>query len=354
MLKLFLIFHGDVQSMKKERVTLNDVAKIAGVSRATASLVIRNSDKISAKTREKVLEAISESGYIYDRIAASMRSNKSTTMGVIITDIANPFYADFLNGVGEILDEAAFSFFLGTTDDNEKKQLELIQRMQEHRIGGLILCPVSELSDKTKNMLLKLDIPIVHAVREIKSSELDYAGIDYFQGIHLAVEHCIAQGHKKIAFFGGRESSSAWQDRKLGFLSTMSANGLLAAEGSIIQTDISTEAARQTFVQLHKENKLDFTAYICFNDFVARGVMLGSMDIGLRPGVDISVVGFDNSVESALYNPSLTSVSSFPNKIGSEVAKLLINRIKHPDVAKKRVILEPELVVRQSSQYKQI
>ena len=146
---------------------MQQVAEHAGVSTSTASLIVRNNPRISEATREKVLQSMRELGYVYDRVAANLRSQTSTTVGLIITDISNTFFSEFLIGVQNTLEEVGLTVLLGTTFDSVAKQEQLISTMLEHRVGGLILCPVSGAAEETLSRLEQLDIPVVLAVRRL-------------------------------------------------------------------------------------------------------------------------------------------------------------------------------------------
>ncbi|WP_227935617.1 LacI family DNA-binding transcriptional regulator [Alkalihalobacillus deserti] len=333
---------------KGSRITLQDVANHAGVSRATASLIVRNSPNISQGTREKVLKSIRELGYVYDRVAANLRSQQSTTVGLIITDIGNPFYSELLVGVHNALEENGYTVFLGTTFDSDKKQEKLLSTMLEHRVGGVILCPVSDSSKETIERISHLNIPLVLAVREIKELQCDYVGVDYSLGSKFAIEHLVEKGHRRIAFLGGASESSAWKERKQGYYSALEEAGIEIDESLIIENTVTREggiSAVNKALLLAKPP----TAAFCFNDLVARGVMQGLKEAGLLPGKDMAVVGFDNVQETVIYSPPLTTIASFPKLIGTEAAKLLHDRIVDRDREQKRIILQPELVVRQST-----
>ncbi|MBU8878707.1 LacI family DNA-binding transcriptional regulator [Bacillus sp. FJAT-29790] len=333
---------------KSTRVTLQDVAKHAGVSRATASLIVRNSPSISEKTRNKVLQSMKELGYVYDRVAANLRSQKSSTVGLIITDIANHFYSDLLTGVHYALEEQGYTVFLGTTFDLDRKQDQLLSTMLEHRVGGVILCPVSGSSKETIERIENLNIPIVLAVREIEELNLDYVGIDYIGGSQLAVDHLIEKGHRRIAFLGGSSESSAWRERKQGYCTALQKARLEVDESLVIEAAVSREGGIRAIHEVLRHPNPPTAAY-CFNDFVAKGVLQGLRDAGLEPGQDMAIVGFDNVEESAIYTPPLTTVSSFPEEIGKQAAKLLHERIVDNDREQRRIILQPELVVRKST-----
>ncbi|WP_299092363.1 LacI family DNA-binding transcriptional regulator [uncultured Metabacillus sp.] len=333
---------------KRPRVTLQQVAEHAGVSRATASLIVRNSPNISEKTRKKVLASMRELGYVYDRVAANLRSQRSSTVGIIITDIANTFFSELLIGVHQALEKKGYTVLLGTTFDSDVKQDKLLSTMLEHRVGGVILCPVSGTSKETIDRIKQLDIPIVHAVRELSDTNCDYVGVDYVSGAQMAVSHLIKKGHHRIAFLGGRSESSTWKHRMEGYSRAFQQAGLEIDPTLIIDSAPTREGGMEA---VEKVLQLDYppTAIFSFSDLVAFGVMLGMRNSGLIPGKDIAVVGFDNIPESRLANPPLTTVSSFARQIGSNAAELLHKRILEFDRENERIILSPELVVRESS-----
>ncbi|WP_078412517.1 LacI family DNA-binding transcriptional regulator [Priestia abyssalis] len=337
-----------MKQKKRPRVTLQQVAEHAGVSRATASLIVRNSPKISEETRQKVLASMRELGYVYDRVAANLRSQRSSTVGLIITDIANPFYSELLIGVHHALEKEGYTVVLGTTFDSDTKQDRLLSTMLEHRVGGVILCPVSESSKETIDRIKQMDIPTVLAVRELPGVNCDYVGIDYKVGTQMAVNHLIQKGHQRIAFLGGSSESSAWKERKEGYCTALQESGLEVDESLIVESTVTREGGSAAVKKvLHLSEPP--TAAFCFNDLVAFGVMQGLKGAGLTPKQTMAIVGFDNVLEAALSNPPLTTVSSFARVIGNHAADLLHQRMENFGREQQRIILQPELVVREST-----
>ena len=187
---------------KSSHVTLQQVAQHAGVSRATASLVVRGSRKISDATREKVFDAIHELGYVYDRVAANLRSRTSSTVGLIIMELANSFYSELLMGIHHELDKFGQTVFLGTTFDSHDVQERLISTMLEHRVGGIILSAVPGSKPATVNRIQSLGIPVVLVGRQLPGTQCDYVGVDNIRGGWIATRHLIELGHRRIAFLG--------------------------------------------------------------------------------------------------------------------------------------------------------
>lgn len=159
-----------------------------------------------------------ELGYVYDRVAANLRSQSSTTIGTIITDVSNTFYAQFLLGVHEEFAKLGYTVLLGITFDSLANQQQLISTMLENRVGGILLCPVSASSTETVERVNKLGIPIVVGIRELPNLKCDYVGLDYKTGAQMAVSHLINKGHKRIAFIGGIADSTTWTERFDGYV----------------------------------------------------------------------------------------------------------------------------------------
>ncbi|MEI2468897.1 LacI family DNA-binding transcriptional regulator [Peribacillus frigoritolerans] len=337
-----------MKQSKKGRVTLQQVAKHAGVSTSTASLIVRNNPRISEATRKKVLKSMHELGYVYDRIAANLRSQSSDTVGIIITDISNTFFSEFLIGVHDALDEVGYTVLLGTTFDSVAKQDHLLSTMMEHRVGGLILCPVSESSQDTIERLNEIDTPMVLAVRELPGVNSDYVGIDYPEGARIAVDHLLGKGHKRIALLGGVKESSTWIERMEGYREALSRAGLEVDESLVIDSAPTREGGLEAVLKV-LENPNPPTAIFCFSDLIAFGVMQGLMMKGITPGKDMDIVGFDNVPVAEIYHPPLTTISSFPRRIGKEAANLLYQQMEKIEREQQRIILNPELIIRESS-----
>lgn len=338
-----------MSSKFKNKITLLDVAKHAGVSRATASLVARDSAKVSPGTRKKVRNSMNQLGYVYDRVAANLRSQRSTTIGVIITNIENTFFSRFLLGVHREFEKYGYTVLLGTSFDNLKSQEQLISTMLENQVGGIILCPASGSSLETAKRINNLTIPVVVGIRELERLTVDYVGLDYITGSNKAVNYLLqTKKHEKVAFIGGIVHSSTWEERIEGYQTAHENFGVAINNSLIIPSEPTKRGGYAALIKLSKKN-IKPTAIFCFNDLVAFGVIKGLRDLGYIPGKDIDIVGFDNISESEISYPSLTTVSAFAKQSGEKAAKLLQSRIEKPNQRRKRILLQPKLIKRESS-----
>jgi LacI family transcriptional regulator len=322
-----------------------DIAADAGVSRATASLVIRAVPTVADATRKRVLRSIRKLGYVYHRGAASLRMQQSHAIGLIVSDITNPFFAEVIVAIEERLAVVGFVTLLGNTSEDRAKQERLIKTMREFPADGLLICPSLDLESPQTPLKLGGALPVVAFVR--RAPGLDYAGTDNAHGAQLAVEHLYGIGHRRIAFLGGSPQRSTGEERLQGYRQALARRHLPFDPLLVVP---SVPNRRGGYDGLHKLLNLEHppTAALCFNDVVALGAMEALQQSGLKPGADFGIVGFNNIPEAAQSVPALTTVDSAPRQLGETAAELLLKRIERRDAPKQTVILQPRLVVRQS------
>ena len=328
------------------RITLKDIARSAGVSRATVSLVLRNNPLVAAPTRERVQSSINSLGYVYDRAAANLRARITHTVGLVVCEITNPFYAELTAGIDDALDRAGWVSFLANTAESPARQDRFVERMCEHRVDGLLLCPAEGTKVDLIERLQRFRLPVVQVLRRLGRSDNDHVGADFRLGMRLAVEHAIRLGHRRIAFVGGGRHASPARDRASAYRETLTRYGLPI--GPIIDCLPTREDGERAVERLLEGGRDSPTAIICHNDLCAIGVIVGLSDRELVAGKDRAVIGFDNIPEAAHSRPGLTTIDIGARQIGEEAANLLLRRIKSPGGAPESVILPPRLIIRSS------
>lgn len=327
------------------RITLLDVARAAGVSRATASLVIRKSPLVAEETRRKVEAAIAELGYVYNMGAASMRAARSNTIGVVVPTLANPFFTELLAGIEHALEEAGMIVVLANSRESPANQDTILQRMRERGVDGVIVCPAAESRESLLTRAESWNLPLVQALRHVSDKQGDYAGTDYAGGMGQAVRHLVGLGHRAIAFAAGGPLHSAYRERLAGYRAAMAEHEL---EPICLDVPLGPAASSESAPALLRHPARP-TAVICFNDLMAAGLANGLSDLGVAVGPGFSVVGFDDLAEAELVRPRLTSVATFPGDIGDNAARLLLSRIGAPERAARRVVSLTRLVARHST-----
>ncbi|CAO3440277.1 LacI family DNA-binding transcriptional regulator [Azospirillum endophyticum] len=342
-------------SRKRGSVTLTEVAGHAGVSRSTVSLVLRGSPLVAAETRERVQAAMAALGYIYNRGAATLRAARTQTVGLLVCELNNPFYAEMTAGVDDVLDTEGFVAFIANTAEQPERQDRFLQRMREHNVDGVILCPAAGTQAELLDRLDRWGLPCVQALRSVPDGFVadrgrDYAGVDYQAGIETVIDHLVSLGHRRIAFVGGTLDHSAYAGRHAGFIAAMRRHGLMdepPADDLVLRCPL-TRRSGASVVDALLDRPQPPTAALCYNDVVALGLMLGLEARGLRAGRDLAVTGFDDVPEAALSRPALTTVATSARQIGQEAARLLLRRIADPQGPPERIILPSRLVVRDS------
>lgn len=337
----------------RRKVTLIDIAAACDVSRATVSLVLRNSPLVNRHTRERVQAELQRQGYIYNRAAANLRKRTSSSIALVLNDLANPFFAEFAAGVDEEVGAAGFVTLLGSTGESPERQQAVLGSLIEHGPGGIILSP-AEGSDASRVMeSLGPQMPVLLFNRELggdlpASAHWDRLMLDNARGAELATMHLIERGHRRIAFFGGHAQSSSCQQRRAGFIKAMKRARLKVPGDYLVESAPTRLDAARACDALFASDPAP-TAAVCYNDAVALGLMLGLGQRGLQPGRNFALTGFDNIGEAAMVSPSLTTISTAPRERGRQAARLLLARLGHPQERGERTIVPVELIVRDSS-----
>lgn len=327
-------------------VTILDVAAEAGVSKSTVSLVLQGSDLIRGETTERVRAAARKLGYVYNRRAAELRRKSSNTIGVIINDLMNPFFAEVLVGLERKLVDAGYIVLIAHTSEDLGRQKRVLQTMREQHAAGVALCPVLGTPASLTRTVKAWGLPLVVMVRTLGTGSYDYAGSDNALGVRQATAHLIAAGHRRIGFLGGR-SGPVLDQRLQGYREALAQAGI-AFDETLVMAAFPTRAggydSMHALLELHPPVK----AAVCYNDLAAFGALSALGERGLRAGVDFALMGFDNVLAAAHSNPPLSTVDIRPSELGEQAATLLLARIHAPEQARQRYLAVPKLILRQS------
>jgi LacI family transcriptional regulator len=334
--------------IKPKRISLKDVARSAGVSTGTVSMVLNSNPSVAQTTRAHVQQVINELGYVYNRSGAQLRTKRTGIVGVSICNLANPYFAEITVGIEEALGELGLALVLGHSGESVKQQSKFFNTTREHNVEGLILMPAIGTTHEMLEEVISWHIPLVLVSRYTAGIETDYAGFDNHMGSVMATRHLLELGHERIAFVGDNTRTSTGRDRVRGYRTALRKAGKQIPNDLVIECESSREQGFLAAKEL-LERMAPPTAIVCFNDLVAFGVMLGLRNLGLEPGRDCSVVGADDVAEAALWHPGLTTVAVHSRLIGLNAGQLFRKRLETPDRPPERILLKPELVVRGSS-----
>jgi LacI family transcriptional regulator len=329
--------------------TMKDVARRAGVSTATVSHVVNESRSVGAETRKRVREAIDALKYRPDGIARSLRVSQTGTIAVLISDIANPFFAEFVRGVEEATHAKGekFNLLLCNTEENNEHERRALELVLEKRIDGIIIAPVGGnhafISD-----LIEGGVPIVFGDRFLKGVPADSVGVNNREASAEIVQHLIGLGHRRIAVLGAELNASSIRERIAGYRDALSTAGL-PIDAELEQSSPSAlEAAFEAGCRL-LDCPVQPDAVFCTNNFMTLGMVRALLERGLQCPGDMAVVGFDDFPWAASFHPRLTVVAQPANAMGRESARLLFDRLAERRTGPAiRVLLDTKLIVRDS------
>lgn len=329
------------------RPTIIDVARAAGVSKSTVSLVLQNSPAVAGKTREIVLRAMADLGYVYNRAAANLRSSQVGLIGLVINDLRNPFFTEFATSVQMALSEAGYAVVLANTDESRTLQARTVAAMIEHGVSALILSPAYGDEEVTFGLIERAGIPALQVLRKVsdRTDLFPFAAPDYAQGSRLAAAHLIAAGARRIAFVGGVEGRGVTAERLSGYQAELAAAGLVAHVLPGRPTRAFGRASAAWFLD-HPE----WDAALCFNDLVALGLMSGLAQGGRPVGAAFRLVGFDDIEEAAHVHPGLSSVHCDIEAFGRRTAATLLDWLRDGRRPPPQTRTPVRLVLRTSSQ----
>ncbi|MDH6590254.1 LacI family transcriptional regulator [Variovorax sp. TBS-050B] len=328
-------------------VTILDVAAAAKLSKSTVSLVLKGSPLIPAETADRVRAAASELGYVYNSRAGELRGGRSKTIGVVVNDLANPFFAEILVGVERKLVEAGYIVLMAHTNEDVDRQRDVLRIMREQGAAGTVLCPAYGTPRAFTKEVEASGMPLVVMVRTLGPGKYDFAGADNERGIYAATKHLLDAGHKKIGFLGGL-TGVVLEQRLNGFRAALAERKIKFDESLVVAAQPTRRSGSEAMRSL-LDMKPRPTAAVCYNDVVAFGALSALGERGLHAGRDFALTGFDNVRDAAHSNPPLTTVDIQPDALGEHAATLLLNRIQEPARARQVYLAEPQLVIRQSA-----
>jgi LacI family transcriptional regulator len=323
-----------------------DVALKARVSIATVSRVVNKSDhKVNPATREKVLAAISELDYRPNALAKGLLMKKTMTIGIIIPDISNPYYAEIVRGIQDVADQTGYAVTLHNTDSRQEGIIRYIYLLREKSADGIIFSGGIINGHETLSILKELKERVVVIGRH----DVDFPAVmvDNIGGAAQAVRHLLAIGHKRIGFIGGPDGSTTALDRLAGFRDAMARSGLMFAPRLVKKGTWTPQGGYLLGMQLLKAKHRP-TAIVAANDQMAFGVIKAAKELGMTVPEDLAVVGFDNIPLSSYFNPSLTTVEIPMHDLGAASMRMLLNLISGEKFEKIK-LFKTRLLVRGST-----
>ncbi|MCK4793599.1 MAG: LacI family DNA-binding transcriptional regulator [Desulfobacteraceae bacterium] len=328
------------------KVTISDVAKEAGVSSQTVSRVVNRKGEISPETRKHVLEVIKRLGYRPSSIARSLATNHTLTLGLVVPDIANPFFPEIARGIEDVAWEEGYGVILCNTLENLQREEAAIRSLEDKRVDGIIVCS-ARLPDEMLLELLKPQRAVVLVNRVIPEQVGGMVAVDDVFGATTAVKHILANGRQSIGFLAGPVRSHSSRQRSIGLKQALAEAGIDPHPPLEIPCtpDVSGGcAAAGDLLGDHPE----IDALVCYNDLVAVGALQACSERNLHVPQDVAVVGYDDIPLAALVRPALTTLRVCKYEIGADAARMLLRQIGEQK-REREIFHKPELVIRESA-----
>jgi len=326
-----------------------DVAREAGVSLQTVSRAINNKGEINEETRKGILEISNRMGFRPSGVARSLATKRTTTIGLVVTDITNPFFSGIARGIEDIAYSHSYNIFLCNTGEDVAREETALDSLLEKEVDGLILCS-SRLEQANLEKRIKEFRYVVLINRNLDQPINGVATItiDDALGAEMAVSHFVSRGHKKIALLAGPQKSWSGKNRLQGYQASLKKHGLEYDPEIILYCDPDTQCGYQTTSQLLIKRS-DVTAIIAYNDLVAVGALQACHELMRTVPDEIAIIGFDDIPLASYVTPPLSTIRIPKQEIGSAAMRTLIDAMETEEITSSKIIYKPELVLRSSA-----
>jgi LacI family transcriptional regulator len=337
--------------MKKEKSTIHDIAKKLNITASTVSRALKDHPRISDSTKQAVQNAAKKLNYQPNNIAAALRNGRSNIIGIIVPTIDRSFFSSVVRGIEEVAKTKNYNVMICQSYDSYEKEVATVEALLNSRVDGIILsiCKETENFDHLNKVTAK-GIPLVIFDRGNDQLEVSQVVINDYLGAYNAVEHLIKQGCKRIAHFTSAKKISIYKERLRGYAEALKAYDLPYDESMIIESELQLEDGKQGMLQLLKLPEMPDAVFSAS----AYGVM-GAMQVLKEKNISvpsqIALIGFSNEVFMSFTEPALSTVDQHSLRMGNAAAEIFLEEIadKNKKFIPQKIVLKPELIIRQSS-----
>jgi LacI family transcriptional regulator len=326
--------------------TMSDVAERAGVSKATVSHVLNTTRFVKEETRQRVMQAIAELGYRPSAVARSLTTNRTQIIGVIVSDASNYFFAEVLCGIEDVLRPQNYSIIVCNTSEILERESNYLDLLLRQRVDGIIAAATSQRWDVLSEAETQ-HTPVVFVDRTFEGLEGTYVGVDNAGGAFQGTKFLIECGHRKIGILAGFQRLSSMRERLAGFSQALQEYEITLPEDWVIFSKLSIEGGQEAMKQILSLPERP-TAVFINNNLLSLGALLAVKELGLHCPEDIAIVGFDDHPWAAVSDPPLTVIRQPALEVGQKAAELLLKLINTEESLEARVVLDCELILRES------
>ena len=330
-------------------VTIKDIARELGISINTVSRALNDKPDVSQETRLRVLDRADRLGYVPNTLARSLVAGETCTIGLICSDLVNPFYARIAQGVEETARADGYTTIIASTNEDDEAERQAVDLMRSKRVDGMVISPTQQSHDHIAR-LIQEHIPFILVNRHVDEFQTDYVINNNQHGAYQAVQHLVSLGHQRIAHITGPLRISSVRERISGYKQALEKNGIRFDTELVIHSELTLESGYKTVLELlQAENRP--SAIFTYSDHLAIGAIKAIRELKLSVPGDISLVGYDDIEYAQFLDIPLTTVHQPMYEIGQRAVFNLLDMMKSDDFTpgQHQEILEPELVIREST-----
>ncbi|TPR38682.1 catabolite control protein A [Apilactobacillus micheneri] len=332
--------------MNKQNITIYDVARESKVSMATVSRVLNGNSNVRPATKNKVMNVINKMEYRPNAVARGLASKKTTTVGVIIPDVTDEYFASLARGIDDIASMYKYNIILANSDDDSSKQVKVLNNLLSKQVDGIIFMG-NEINDKLRQEFKNSNVPIVLAGSVDESNSVPSVNIDYISAVKTETSKLINNGNKKIAFISGSLNQPINLDYRLvGYKKALQENNYVFDKSLVFSTNGNYQSSYNLVNSILSKN---ITAAVVTNDELAAGLLNGLTDLNIKVPDDFEIFTSNDTKISRLVRPQLSSITHPLYDVGAVAMRLLTKIMNNEDVDNKQVLLNYDIVERQST-----
>ncbi len=334
--------------MKKP--TILDIAKELNITFSTVARALNDHPAISIATKKAVRETADRLNYRQNKIASSLRSGRSNIIGVIVPNLHVSFFSSVVSGIENIMNANGYNILLYQSKESSKREAKGIETFLQSRVDGIISSVTTETVEKVYSEIKTRNIPLIFFDRELSTLNVPSVVIDDYKGGFIATEHLIKQGYKNILHITAHQDIAIFKERLRGYIDALKHYNLPVSEELIIKGDFSLQFGKDV-VRETKSQGIQYDAIFALEDYTAMGAMQALKEANIKIPDEIGVIGFANEAFGSLVSPALSTIDQQTSKMGEETARIFLKLLKNenPGAKPEKLVLEPRLIVRESS-----
>lgn len=334
-------------------ITISDIAKMAEVSQSTVSRVLNNSGYVKEDTKRRIEEVIKELNYTPNAIARSLSKSETNTIGVIVPDITNSYFAEVIKGISQVADENNLNIIFYNTDNSFEKEIRALNLLKEQRIKGIIMTPgfgADDFDNTYREIIEGLNCPLILACADVNSTEFNGVFVDNIKGAYDSTKLLIKRGHEKIGILLGPLSSEPMSQRLLGYKKALHEHKLKINEDYIFISDFTFENAYEITKKMFDSNEYP-SALIVSTNRMTMGVIKAIEECNKKIPEDLAIIASDKNEVFDMFELNLTYIEEGPFKLGKSAMEMLGDVLKNNTKEKTRTVIAPQIIIRGSEIY---